>query len=309
MTLWLQRSVRMFGIIGLIACSGLAASATNHIIDARLLEDSPVWKATGPRPRPGKAPVVQAGSKDGDPLIERNMFCSMCTPAEPGPDPTPLPSDGVPLSALPLVLIATNLAQAADASFATIIHPPSSRQGSFFVGDVLPDAGPIERIEGTTVVFHNPAANRLERISLTTVAAREAIGQRSRAPGSGAGKVRADSPFAESIVKVNDTTYEVERQLVDKLLSNPTQLGARVRPVAGDDGRVGMQLAGVRASSAIAAIGLHSGDTIEAINGMAMTTDPDKLLEMYGKLSQAPNLSVSVRDRQGRASTLDYRIR
>lgn len=305
MSLWLKRSVRLGGVIGLVACSGLAASATNHLIDARYLEGASVPHTTWQRPRPGNAPVEPARDKDGTALIERNMFCSACTPAPPSPDPAPS-NDGVPASALPLVLVATNLAATVDASFVTVIHPPSGRQGSFFVGDVLPEAGPIERIEGTTVIFHNPGTQRLERISLTMVAAREPSDRRSRAPGGAEVK---DSPFAEQIIKINDTTYEVERRLVNQLLGNPAQLGARVRPVPADDGSVGMQLFGIRADSPLAAIGMRNGDTIEAINGMPMTTNPDKLLEMYAKLSEAPNLSVSVRDRRGRASTLDYRIR
>ena len=309
MTPWIKRAFPLLGIAGLIACAILAARTVNHLIDARYLGESPdpVWTDHDQRP-PAAAPTganPAMRDKSGAALAARNMFCFTCTPEVDAP-PTPgaLPEDGLPLSDLPLELLATNLARPVRASFATVRHRDSGRQGSFFTGDRLPGAGAIERIEGSDVVFHNPERNRLERISL--MAARPDPERRNRparsqpsAPGN---------KYAASVNKIDDTTYEVERTLIDKFMTNPNQLGARVRPVTGKDGGVAFKLYGVRKNSPLSAIGIRNGDAIEAINGHALTTSPDKMLELYTKMKDQQRLSVSVR-RRGELLAMDYRVR
>lgn len=310
MTRLLHLIPRAAGLAGLIACCALAASATSHLLEATYLGESsdaaPVRPHGPPRStRPSSAPEHD---KDGAAVAARNMFCSTCQPDQPGP-PEPAPADGdeIPMTSLPLDLLATNLTEPANASFATVRDRDSDRQGSFFVGDAIPGAGAIEVIRGAQVIFLNPQSGRRERLTLFPPAAARS------APESQRSRPRRDAqasatPFAESIAKVDDTTYEVERTLVDQLISNPAQLGASVRPTVSKDGAVGMKVFGVRPSSALAAIGVQSGDTIQSINGMAMTTSPDKLLEMYTKLSQQQSLSVTL-ERRGQSVTMNYRVR
>ena len=306
--------VPLVGIAGLIACAILGARAANHIIDARYLGDSPEprWTDTDRRAQP--APIVtedeRSAGKNGTLVAERNMFCATCTTGELPPGPEQPTTDGIPLSDLPLELLATNMTRPTRASFATIRNRESGQQGSFFTGDRMPGAGPIERIDGSSVTFHNPQRQRLERISL--FAARPS-GQRNRqASGIPAGvqaTASADSnPYSDRIIKLDDTTYEVDRTLVDNLITSPQKLGARVRPTTEDGGAVAFKVYGVRSNSPLAAIGIRSGDSIEAINGYPMTTNPDKLLEMYTKLQDQQRLSVSVR-RRGQLLAMDYRVR
>lgn len=316
MSRWLKRSIPLFGIAGLIACCVLGARAVNHYLDARYLGESsePRWTKIDQRP---KAPVVvidHSASKNGAAVAERNMFCAECTDAEPEPEPAQHSTGGVPLSDLPLELLATNVTRPVQASFATVRNRESGQQGSFFTGDRMPGAGPIERIDGSSVIFHNPQHNRRERISL--FAARPADTGRNRATSAGRGQrsttaraKRRGNPYADKIIKIDDTTYEVERSLVDNLITSPHKLGARVRPTtAKDSGSVAFKVYGVRSSSPLAAIGIRSGDSIEAINGFTMTTDPDKLLEMYTKLQNEQRLSVSVR-RGSQLFAMNYRVR
>lgn len=216
--------------------------------------------------------------------------------------------ESIPLTQLPLDLLATNLASSSRDSFVTVRHRTSGAQGSYFPGDRLPGAGAIERIEGGSVVFHNPARESLERLSL--LPSRETAKSAKKLARTTRGNTRPKtdkSPYSDSVIAIDDTTYEVERSMVSKLISNPSKLGARVRPVQTDAG-VGFRLYGVRGTSPLAAIGIRSGDTIEAINGLPMTTDADELLAMYTKLSEARHLSVSVR-RRGQVIAMDYRVR
>lgn len=319
----LKRIVSHFGVLGFIACCVLGARAVNHLIDARYLNDSaePVRtvEKVDRRARDGTdtdrtgalaSKADRESAKDGTAVAARNMFCATCepeqTPPNPGPPPTDL--DGVPISDLPLELLATNLARPSTDSFATIRNRDSGQQGSFYTGQPMPGAGPIERIDGASVVFLNPHSGRRERISL--FAARPAAGRNrpKTGPRPASGRKRPVNPYAESIIKIDDTTYEVERSLVDNLITNPQKLGARVRPLTQDGGSVAFKVYSVRSTSPLAAIGIRNGDSIEAINGYKMTTNPDKLLEMYTKLQTEQSLSVSVR-RRGQLLAMDYRVR
>jgi general secretion pathway protein C len=54
-------------------------------------------------------------------------------------------------------------------------------------------------------------------------------------------------------------------------------------------------------------LGLSNGDTIHTINGFDLTS-MDKALEVYTKVKEANNLTVSV-TRRGKPTTLNYSIR
>lgn len=314
MSQWMKHLVPLCGISGLIACCVLGAQTVNHILHARYLSDSaePQWTENDrqPAPRPALEPA-RTGDKDGAKVAARNMFCADCTEAVPAPVDQPQDPGGIPLSELPLDLLATNMARPVRASFATVRNRDSGHQGSFFTGDRIPGAGAIERIDGSSVIFHNPHTSRRERISL--LAARPAKNQRNRTKGAGrTGPGRRaqakTNPYADRIIKIDETTYEVERSLVDNLITSPHKLGARVRPTKGENGAVAFKVYGVRGTSPLAAIGIRSGDSIEAINGYPMTTNPDKLLEMYTKLQDQQNLSISLR-RRGQPLAMNYKVR
>ena len=73
------------------------------------------------------------------------------------------------------------------------------------------------------------------------------------------------------------------------------------------DGKAnGFKIYAVRPSSLWAHIGLTNGDSVEAVNGMNLST-PDKALEIYAKLKTASNLDVSIM-RRGMPLHMIYRI-
>jgi general secretion pathway protein C len=110
-------------------------------------------------------------------------------------------------------------------------------------------------------------------------------------------------------VKCSGTNCTVEKQLVEKLLSNTTALAtaARFVPSIKDGKPNGFKLYAIRPNSIFGVIGLQNGDTVKAINGLDMSS-PDKALEVYTKLRNASHLSVQV-ERRGENLTLDYTIR
>ena len=111
------------------------------------------------------------------------------------------------------------------------------------------------------------------------------------------------------IKKIDDSTYEIDKKLVDQVLANPMAVakGARVVPAVKNGKPDGFKLYAIRPSSVYAKLGLTNGDTIQSINGFELTT-ADKALEVYTKLREATSLEMEV-TRRGKPVTLKYTIR
>ena len=111
------------------------------------------------------------------------------------------------------------------------------------------------------------------------------------------------------IKKIDDSTYEIDKSLVEKVLLNPMAIakGARVVPAMNNGKPDGFKLYAIRPDSAFAKLGLTNGDTLKQINGFELTS-ADKALEVYTKLREATSLEVEVQ-RRGKPVTLKYTIR
>jgi general secretion pathway protein C len=119
---------------------------------------------------------------------------------------------------------------------------------------------------------------------------------------------KASEDLDRGIRQQSDTKYQVQRSLVDKLLSNQAELmrSARVVPHEENGRVVGVKLYGIRRSSLLGKLGIQNGDMLRTINGFDMSA-PDSALEAYAKLRSASNLSVAL-VRRGAAVTMDYQI-
>jgi general secretion pathway protein C len=110
------------------------------------------------------------------------------------------------------------------------------------------------------------------------------------------------------IRKTGPKEYKVQREVVEKLLENPTLLMAhgQLVPAVETGGASALKLVGIKPDSLLGAIGLESGDRLLSINGVDITS-PEKALSAYGRLSGAPHLTIAVARASGPTS-LDYDI-
>ena len=108
----------------------------------------------------------------------------------------------------------------------------------------------------------------------------------------------------QSIVKVDDTTYEVKRSL---LLDSSTEVAKwlRVVPHRGPDGLPdGFRLSGIREGSPPTRAGLMNGDVLKSVNGHAVTS-VDAAKTAYESIQDADRLELGiVRRRQPITLTL-----
>jgi len=304
----IKRYFWALGGIVVVVCAVFAAKATTHIIEAKLLGDAehgPKITAIAPHL---EAPLTPIRSKDGTQLAARDMFCADCTvtvDVAKASDPSQILT-----TSLPLALLATNIGPKIEESYATIINTENQRQGAYSVGEVVPGAtntGKIRSIHFKYVEFEN--AGRVERLLLQGAPPPviAAVEPPPALPDENKDDMQAS--VDSGIKKLDETNYEIDKALVEKVLLNPMAIakGARVVPSMKNGKPDGFKLYAIRPSSAFAKLGLTNGDTLQSINGFELTS-ADKALEVYTKLREATSLEVEG-TRRGKTFTLKYTIK
>jgi len=292
----LVRRTWLVVLVTVSVCSVFTAHAVAALASARYLDSSP----TAPHHLVAvsvEEPAPVPPAPDGSAFVERNIFCSTCTPLTPGlggPGPTNAPF--IPDA----LLIATSLGAT---SIATLRVPRTEVQGDFAVGDIVPGLGEITRI-GFTTVDVTDRDGRTGTLSLRTPL--ESGG------GRDVGAANPDPAAAASatpgIVKLDETTYEVERGFVRDLVSGSVKTaGARIIPVSKDGKLDGLRMAGVRAGTLAANLGLQNGDVLIAVNN-AKIESANTLLDLYAQLDKLSTVELSG-TRRGTPLTLTLRLR
>lgn len=303
----IKRYFWVIGAVTVVVCAVFAAKATGSFVTAKFLPDSTkAPKVAAVQPRVDQV-AKATRSKDGTQLATRNMFCSECTPApaEINTDPS-----SIQQTSLPLVLLATNVSPDPAQSYASVINTDSQKQGAYGIDDVLPGAtGKVKVIGYKYVDFENNS--RIERLSLSGAPVPVAAAPTpapTPTPDAGTGD-DLQSAIDNGIKKINDTTFEIDKGLVEKVLVNPMAVakGARVVPAMKNGKPEGFKLYAIRPTSVYSKLGLTNGDTLTSINGFELTS-ADKALEVYTKLREATSLELEV-TRRGKPVTLKYTIR
>lgn len=121
------------------------------------------------------------------------------------------------------------------------------------------------------------------------------------------GKVPAD--IEKGIQKVDDHTFNIDRNVVDKIIENQAELmkSARIIPEQENGKVVGIRMLNIRPETLLGKLGLQTGDMLKTINGFDMTS-PEKALEAYAKLRTAPSIQVGV-VRNGKPTNIEFNIK
>ena len=302
-----------FTLLAIAVCASFLGRAAASVLTATLLSgDGPTVSRRSPDP----APIADAArGKDIEYILRRNIFCSGCAPINLTPDKVEEaatgPVDTTPVrSSLNLTLLATMVAPGDPLwSMAIIRDNGDDKKGVriYRRGDTLPqgNARLAQVVDGRAYLV---AGRRVEYLDQgqgpppppsTTIVAAEPM------PGDPTGLEKD----VEKGVRCSGSSCEVDKSLIDKILSNTTALAtsARFVPSIKEGKPNGFKLYAIRPGSVFAKIGLQNADLIKAINGLDMST-PDRALEAYTKLKSASHLTVQV-ERRGENVTLDYQIR
>ena len=116
--------------------------------------------------------------------------------------------------------------------------------------------------------------------------------------------------LAGKIVKSGATEYQVDRGALDRLLEAQAELmRTPLVPEKEGDRIAGYRLVRVKPGSAVAMLGLETGDRIDAINGVELS-NLERVMEAYARLKTGnlDRLTLKI-VRSGKPTSLDYVIR
>lgn len=124
-----------------------------------------------------------------------------------------------------------------------------------------------------------------------------------------AAKKAAKRDVAEGVRKISDTSFQIDRKVINKKLKNLASLGqqARVVPNYHNGKYSGFRMIGMRGTSLFSDIGFKNGDIVKVINGSRIDS-PNKALSLYEALKSKSRLTVQI-ERGGMLKTLRYMIR
>jgi general secretion pathway protein C len=308
----LRKYLWAIDLVVIALCATFAGRAAATAIDSAMVKLAPASrKAVRPVTATAAPPIY---SKEIEPILKRNIFCSTCPPIlekpvgtdDSGPPPPP-PLQKTTMNAKLLAVMYAPPPADPRWSIAIIRDNDDKSTGPYNIGSKLREAT-ISDIDEARV-YLDFGNGRIEYMTLLDLPEAQP-GQ--PAPAAAAPAPSTDPLSAEldrGIKKTGEHSYEVQRATVDALLGNMGALakGARIVPETKDGKAAGFRLFSVRPDGPFAKIGLQNGDVIGAINGLEMNS-PDQALMVYTKLRTANHLSVAV-ERNGQKITKDYNIR
>ena len=114
---------------------------------------------------------------------------------------------------------------------------------------------------------------------------------------------------ADGVRRISDTSYMIERKMIDTKLKNLATLGqnARVVPNYHNGSYDGFRLIGMGSSSLFRDIGFTNGDIVKVINGNKIDS-PNKALALYDALKNKSRLTVQL-ERGGMLKTMRFIVR
>lgn len=295
-------------------------AVTQHVRDGHPLLAHQIFDSHLDNPMEWDVPVAvitQGCESAADCAPDQQCVDGQCTGEPPRPppqvynhgDPQPPPCDG----SIRLVASYVRRGQP-DQSFAAITG--STGSSLLYRSGMTVDERNVVAIEPGFVVL-SPASGNLCSIGLFGDAPAVATARPVVAPvvapppDAGGGDAALGITAAEmeqNIQQISETSYSINRTLVDRLLANQAALmsAARVIPHEEDGHVVGVKIYGIRRSSLLGHLGIQNGDMLRTLNGYDLT-DPTAVLDAYSRLRTADSLSVSIM-RRGAPVTVDYAI-
>ncbi len=118
----------------------------------------------------------------------------------------------------------------------------------------------------------------------------------------------SEEELAEGIERVNETTYNIKRTLMNKVLDNAGKLIgiAAVAPKMEGGKSIGMEIRGIRPGTLLTKLGIKNSDVLESVNGQPLS-GPDEALGAYTTLRTADKFTLSVQ-RGGKSVMITYNL-
>ncbi len=316
MNLNLRRHIWIINLVTISLCALFAAGAVGKVVEAKA--PRPPGPLISSPPALGPSSVAMT-SRDISNILGRNIFCSTCPPLTGELDREPAAgaagdaaASGAPVkTSLRIKLVATLVSDDREWCFAEIASIDRKKVGLYAIGARITGAG--EEV----AVISDILAHRVLLLNEGRAEYLDLIPGKEASSPAGAGSAAPEMPkprsaiaaIAGQIKKVGEGKYEIQRGALQKVLGNPALLArtARIVPAMAGGKPSGFSLYSIRQGSLYSLLGMFNGDTINAVNGHAITT-PDQALAVYTRLRSASFVTIAF-TRRGKPLTHEYTIR
>ena len=154
-----------------------------------------------------------------------------------------------------------------------------------------------------------------EKLELLPVGSKVRIAAAPAAPGAAAGASVAGAASGGAggpdirVTRIGENTYSMDEAGLSQLTGNFNQFMTQVRLIPYFEGNrnSGYRFAAIRPGTAFEKLGFVSGDVIQAINNIELTS-PERMFTIFQNLKDEKRVAVNVL-RQGQKTTLTYEIR
>jgi len=111
-------------------------------------------------------------------------------------------------------------------------------------------------------------------------------------------------PNGEGIREVNEGVYEIDRKMLDELLSDPNQLLTQARVIPQEDG---LRFFAIRPNSIFFLIGIRNGDVVHKINDVELS-NVENALSLIEELRKESQFNINL-TRRGQKLTYEYTVK
>ncbi len=311
-----QILTKYFWVLNLITLAVMAfflADGTSEIVATKVAKVLPeVHEKPKIAQRSRMTPSRFLAPQNGNPILERNIFDSITGPITDVEDDVieddpPLDKDGLPLVPCPTgkyKLLATVASQhSVEWSFASVAV--GKDRMLYRIGDTLDN----REVSGITwrYLFLMGSSDECYVDMFDDGKGGRTVARTT--PKTSPEKSGKDDDFKNKIQSVSDTEKNIDRSVVDNLLSDPTKFirSVRVRPHRENGKVVGFKLRRFKSGSPLELLGAKRGDIIHSVNGSELTS-VDKALSAYQGLRSSGDLTFSL-TRGGKPMEIKVNIR
>jgi general secretion pathway protein C len=240
-------------------------------------------------------------------ITERNIFDSLNRKPEKKEEKEPEIKEkrsiysGPPVkSSMNATLVGTMVFSNPSMSFAKIARSGSAKGGdteSFYIGDSLFGEATVRKINRNRVyIERNGRMEYLEIEGPSATVMPSVYRNRGSRSYNRPTRTKKEPSFSEEDVRsVGDNKFLINKEMLDKMLSNYNSILTQARAVPNFvDGKAnGFKIFAIRRGSIYQAIGIKNGDVLTRVNGSEIN-NLEKVLSLFTQLRNESNISLDI---------------
>jgi general secretion pathway protein C len=309
----LKKYIWVFNLVLLTALAYVAALTVNHKIEGMVTSPGAIASQKFTQSTVSSSDETNAKHPLSyyNVIMTRNIFGIESLTGD--ASPASHDHEALPDSTLNIVLLGT-IINPNSSSVAIIKNPDNSKVDGYRNGqqvDIIKSENVklIEVMNCKAVIERQKTGREtIKCLSLgdksTSAVADRSSHRRTRTATSSNRRRGRASEEDNGISKVGDNEYEVSREMLEEVLSDPSEIIQQARVIPQSDG---LRFFGIRSNSIFWKIGIKNGDTLHRINNVELN-DVEKALGIFEELRSQSYFTIDF-TRAGKQYTYQYTVK